>query len=126
MRFVVEATHGKWQFRYPPSARSQVEEWWRLNPRGDLHEATRIVERLRGLLSATLKRGHDVLVHCEQSFHRGPVVGAALYRSVTGQSARVEGFREKLGGGRGQEERSREEWKWGRGRGAEGVRKRAG
>ena len=40
--------------------------------------------RAERLLADVVAAGDDVLVHCRQSFHRGPIAGAALMRRLSG------------------------------------------
>ena len=45
-----------------------------------------MLDRCIGQVEKTLVAGHDVLWHCRQSFHRGPVTAAAGYARLTGLS----------------------------------------
>ena len=83
-------------FNYPETAISQVDLWLAVDAR------SRRQERLDATLNANmerildvLRRGGDVLVHCNQSFHRGPIIFTALFRRATGHSAQAASLREK-------------------------------
>ena len=75
---VVDATHGRRDFTYPLAARSQVGTFARVDARGDLERSKRALAALLPDAEEVLRSGYDVLVHCEQSVHRGPVVAAAV------------------------------------------------
>ena len=62
----------------------------RWNPRRrhlEYHE--RYFFRIAERFIETIEAGDDVLVHCVQSYHRAPVVTAALMRRATGCNAQV-------------------------------------
>ena len=62
-----------------------------MDPRdGDNRQAQ--LDRAIGPVVEVLEAGEDVLLHCNQSFHRSPVVGAAVCARTIGVSATVQGM----------------------------------
>ena len=96
---VVNATHDRHPYHYPDTARSQVGQWVVLNARGNPFRNNDILFRVTPGILEVLRRGGDVLVHCNQSFHRGPVACAALFRRCTGHSAQAGGVRRQASKG---------------------------
>ena len=94
---VVNATHNREPFHYPRTAKSQVGQWVVVDARGNENVNNRVLDRETPGILDVLRRGGDVLVHCNQSFHRGPVVCAALFRRCTGTTRRRGGGRRHAG-----------------------------
>ena len=62
----------------------------RFDPRSrDLEDSTQEFYSIADQFHEKLVEGWDVLVHCTQTFHRGPVVCAGLVRRTTGTQVRV-------------------------------------
>ena len=86
-RVVVQCTHrDQYVFRYPSAALSQLKRH-RVNPVDDFFEdeLNAIMDDVYDALAA----GFDVVFHCEHSFHRGPLVGAAVHKRLTGVTCQV-------------------------------------
>ena len=84
---VSKCTGAHQKFNYPPfAARSQRV---RVDPRSGNSKRQLELDQALPTVQAALDRGEDVVVHCMQSFHRGPVVAAAVYKRLTGKSAWV-------------------------------------
>ena len=80
---IVDCTDGSRRFSYPKTARrAQI---LRVDPR----DPERREKMLNGAFPTIRKtlRLSDVLFHCQQSFHRAPVVGAAVHQRLAGVPA---------------------------------------
>ena len=76
VRVHIQCTHqGQWVFNYPRGY-AALSQYHRVNPVGENldSELDDAIDDVRKELEA----GHDVLLHCEHSFHRAPLVGAAI------------------------------------------------
>ena len=83
---VVQCTHPKAKFHYPPHAAASQTKHVRVDPRSERFRQRELDEAVPYIQEA-LESGHDVIFHCMQSFHRAPVTAAAAYRRVTGGCA---------------------------------------
>ena len=82
----VQCTNNHTHFAYPGlAAKSQRV---RVDPRDGFHRQDQLDSAI-GPISRALETGKDVLLHCNQSFHRAPVIGAAVCARVSGVSAKV-------------------------------------
>ena len=88
---VVQCTHPKAKFHYPPHAAASQTKHVRVDPRSE-RLRQRELDHAVPLIQTALINGQDVIFHCMPSFHRAPVTAAAAYRRVTGESATVEHF----------------------------------
>ena len=91
VRLVVQCTHPRSIFHYPPHAATSQTKHVRVDPRSERFRQRELDEAMPHIQEA-LENGHDVIFHCMQSFHRAPVAAAAAYRRVTGESATVRTF----------------------------------
>ena len=85
---VVQCTHPRQDFNYPPYAAKSKVYRVRVDPRSKTYRQRELDQALPKIQDALLA-GQDVIFHCMQSFHRAPVTAAAAYRRVTGGSASV-------------------------------------
>ena len=85
---VVQCTHPRQDFNYPPYAAKSKVYRVRVGPRSATYRQRELDQALQKIQDALLA-GQDVIFHCVQSFHRAPVTAAAAYRRVTGGSATV-------------------------------------
>ena len=83
---VVQCTHPRQDFNYPPYAAKSKVYRVRVDPRSKTYRQRELDQALPKIQDALLA-GQDVIFHCMQSFHRAPVTAAAAYRRVTGGSA---------------------------------------
>ena len=85
---VVQCTHPRAKYNYPPCAAKSKVYRVRVDPRSKTYRQRELDQALPKIQEALLA-GRDVIFHCNQSFHRAPVTAAAAYRRVTGGSASV-------------------------------------
>ena len=87
VRVVVQCTHGRTRFRYPPRI-AATSLLLRMDPE-EPAQADIELEQHWKRIRQVLKEGGDVVLHCESSFHRGPIIGAAIYKRATGIKTEV-------------------------------------
>jgi len=80
----VQCTNRETFFRYPISA--AISQKVRVDPRDEAGRQAQLDQAMGPILRA-LEGGKDVLFHCNQSFHRAPVIGAAVCARTTDVSA---------------------------------------
>ena len=85
---VVQCTHPRAYYNYPPCAAKSKVYRVRVDPRSKTYRQRELDQAVPKIQDALLA-GQDVIFHCMQSFHRAPVTAAAAYRRVTGGSASV-------------------------------------
>ena len=85
---VVQCTHPRQDFNYPPYAAKSKVYRVRVDPRSETYRQRELDQALPKIQDALLA-GQDVIFHCMQSFHRASVAAAAAYRRVMGGSATV-------------------------------------
>ena len=85
---VVQCTHLRKTFNYPPYAAKSKVYRVRVDPRSATYRQRELDQALQKIQDALLA-GQDVIFHCVQSFHRAPAAAAAAYRRMTGGSATV-------------------------------------
>ena len=81
----MQCTDGSKAFKYPKQARGC--RILRVDGRDNERRQKQLDEAIAAISQKL--REHDVLFHCEQSFHRAPVVAAAVMQRVTGMLAQV-------------------------------------
>ena len=86
-RVIVQCTHGRTHFRYPRKI-AATSLLLRMDPE-EPAQADIELEQYWKLIRQALKEGGDVVLHCESSFHRGPIIGAAIYKRATGIKTEV-------------------------------------
>ena len=82
---IVQCTDGSRRFKYP--RQSQSCRILRVDGR-DSERRQKQLDEAFAAISQKLQK-HDVLFHCEQSFHRAPVVAAAVMQRLTGMHAQA-------------------------------------
>ena len=82
---IVDCTDGSRRFCYPKT--EQTVQILRVDPR-DPERREKMLNGAFPTIRKTLGLS-DVLFHCQQSFHRAPVVGAAVHQRLAGISATV-------------------------------------
>ena len=87
-RCVVQCTDSHTGFRYPGKKYTSLSQHFRIDP-VDTRNRQQQLEDALPLVRATLSEGNDVIIHCHASFHRAPIVGAALYQRLTSVSAKA-------------------------------------
>ena len=80
---IVDCTDGSRRFRYPKTSRRVAV--LRVDPR-DPERRQNMLNGAFPMIRKTLAE-RDVLFHCQQSFHRAPVVGAAAHQRLAGVPA---------------------------------------
>ena len=85
IRLIVQCTDGSRRFKYP--RQSQSCRILRVDGR-DSERRQAMLDEAFAAISQKLQE-HDVLFHCEQSFHRAPVVAAAVMQRLTGMLAQA-------------------------------------
>jgi len=83
---IVQCVNQRTFYHYPPAATSQSRV--RVDPRYE-DGRQRQLDKAMPHIAAALEAGLDVVIHCNQSFHRCPVTLAAVFRRLTGCSAAV-------------------------------------
>ena len=90
----VQCTNRETFFRYPRSA--AISQKVRVDPRDEAGRQAQLDQAMGPILRA-LEGGKDVLFHCNQSFHRAPVIGAAVCARMTEVSATAHMMKSKVG-----------------------------
>ncbi len=88
VRVFVQCTHPRAKYNYPPCAATSKIHHVRVDPRSSTYRQRELDQALPKIQEALLA-GRDVIFHCNQSFHRAPVIAAAAYRRMTGGNAAV-------------------------------------
>ena len=76
---------GKDEAKYPYAATSQL---YYVESRNFAHLPVMFNESCKGV-EETLAHGYDVLIHCRETFHRGPAVWAGYQTRICGQDYQV-------------------------------------
>ena len=89
IKLIVQCTHRAQTFHYPACVFNEMKcKHVYVDPRNDKIRQLEL-DKAMPLIEETLARGEDVLLHCKQSFHRCPVVTAAVVQRLCGTPGQV-------------------------------------